>query len=302
MKERFEGPGSKSLLVDTMRRQKTLLNARELVDAFIAAGTVEEIDKGKPLVTEGAEDTDVYFILAGRFDIQLKGNANKGSRGEGDLVGDFVASRPTIHRSATLIALEPNAVLKVGLEDFRRIADDHAGFWKAMNEQSVTRLVERNASFKPCNDIPRVLIFSSSEAREVMGEVLINLSSDDIIVESWDKIFAISSYPVPDLLNALDGVDFAIAIASADDVVISRRKSKTAPRDNVTFEFGLAIGRLGLDRAFLMSETGRNLKLPSDVFGLNYVAFKGGAHLQSQVAAACTKIAKRIKKDGVLTR
>ena len=299
MKERFEGPDN-TLLVEAMQRQKSLIDARELVEGLIAVGTILEIEVGKALVTQDAQDTDLFFILAGRFDIQLKGNANKGTRGPGDLVGDFVAAQPMSRRSATLVALEPNAVMRVSLDDYRRITGTHAGFWRAMAEQSVARLNERNASFPACNDIPRVLVFSSSEAREVMGEVLINLSSDEIIVETWDKIFAISSYPVPDLLAALDRADFAIAVASADDVVISRKKSKTAPRDNVTFEFGLAVGRLGLDRAFLMSESG--VKLPSDVFGLNYVGYKGGSLMQSQVAAGCTKIAKRIKKDGVLMR
>jgi predicted nucleotide-binding protein len=298
LKERFAG----RLLEEAMVKQKSLVSARDLVAPLIAAGTVEEVAVGEALVTEGAEDTDVFFILAGKFEIQLKGNRNKGFRGEGDLVGDFVASRPTISRSASLIATEPNAVLKVSLDDLRRITDDNAGFWKAMNEQSVTRLVERNASFKACNDAPRILIFSSSEAREAMGEVVIQMATQEIIVETWDNIFSISQYPVPDLLKALDRSDFAIAIASADDVVISRKRSKTAPRDNVTFEFGLAIGRLGLERSFLLCESGRSMKLPSDLFGLNYVPYKGGSLLQSQIQAACEKIARRVRKDGVLMR
>jgi CRP/FNR family transcriptional regulator, cyclic AMP receptor protein len=298
LKERFAG----QLLQEAMEKQKSLVSARDLIGPLIAAGTVQEVAIGEALVTEGAEDTDVFFILAGKFEIQLKGNRNKGYRGEGDLVGDFVASRPTILRSATLIAAEANAVLQVSLDDLRRITESNAGFWKAMNEQSVARLVERNAALKACNDAPRILIFSSSEAREVMGEVVIQMATQEIIVETWDHIFSISQYPVPDLLAALDRSDFAIAIASPDDVVISRKKSKSAPRDNVTFEFGLAIGRLGLERAFLLCESGRNLKLPSDLFGLNYVSYKGAALLQSQIQAACERIARRVRKDGVLMR
>lgn len=303
MKERFEGNENRPFLTDAMRRQKVLIEARDLIDAFIDIGTVEEIEIDKALVTEGADDTDLYFILAGRFEIRLKGNSNKGIRAEGDLVGDFVGTKPSRRRTATLIAMEPNAVLRVSLKDFHAITSNHAEFWKAMTVETNARLIERNEAFAACNDIPRVLIFSSSEARTALGEIVINLATgDEVIVEPWDQVFAVSSYPVPDLIEALDRADFAVAIASADDVVISRKETKAAPRDNISFEFGLAIGTLGLDRVFLVAEDRKDLKLPSDTFGLNRIPYKDGPALQSTLAAACVKISKRIDRDGVRMR
>jgi predicted nucleotide-binding protein len=43
----------------------------------------------------------------------------------------------------------------------------------------------------------------------------------------------------------VDASDFAIAIAQPDDVTKTRGKRKNTPRDNVIFELGFFMGRLG---------------------------------------------------------
>ena len=46
-------------------------------------------------------------------------------------------------------------------------------------------------------------------------------------------------------MNALDQFDFAVMILSPDDMTESRDQSYASPRDNVLFELGLFMGRLG---------------------------------------------------------
>ena len=50
-------------------------------------------------------------------------------------------------------------------------------------------------------------------------------------------------------------------------------------RDNVIFELGLFMGRLGVQRAILMEPRGTDVKLPSDMAGVTTVSYrfeKGG--------------------------
>jgi predicted nucleotide-binding protein len=46
------------------------------------------------------------------------------------------------------------------------------------------------------------------------------------------------------------------------------------PRDNVIFELGFFMGRLGRSRAILMEPRGERLKLPSDLAGITTIRYK----------------------------
>ena len=60
-------------------------------------------------------------------------------------------------------------------------------------------------------------------------------------------------------------------MATKDDFSTVRDKGFETPRDNVVFEFGLFIGRLGSSRAFVVQENGA--KLPTDMVGITVPQF-----------------------------
>jgi predicted nucleotide-binding protein len=64
----------------------------------------------------------------------------------------------------------------------------------------------------------------------------------------------------------LDQFDFAVLILAPDDVTIDQLSPST--RDNVLFEFGLFMGRLGRDRVFVVYDDSIELKKPSDLAGV----------------------------------
>jgi hypothetical protein len=62
---------------------------------------------------------------------------------------------------------------------------------------------------------------------------------------------------------------FAVFVATPDDNVTKRDRTKLAPRDNVVLEFGMFMGRLGRERTFLLvPKAVKDLHLPSDLLGV----------------------------------
>jgi predicted nucleotide-binding protein len=123
--------------------------------------------------------------------------------------------------------------------------------------------------------LPSVFIGSSSEGLEIARHLQADLENTRLCtVIRWDQgVFHASSYTIPRLAQEASKADFAVLIATADDIVQSRGVERPAARDNIYFELGLFIGTLGLDRTYLMSAS-PNLQLPSDLQGLTWLPYR----------------------------
>ncbi|PZF32072.1 nucleotide-binding protein [Curtobacterium sp. MCPF17_051] len=124
-------------------------------------------------------------------------------------------------------------------------------------------------------EAPSVFIGSSSEGLEIARHLQADLEQSGVCsVVRWDQgIFQASSYAIPQLESAARSVDFAVLIATADDVVQSRGLERAAARDNIYFELGLFIGALGLERTYVVSAS-RSLQLPTDLSGLTWLPYR----------------------------
>src|SRR3954471_4213025 len=116
---------------------------------------------------------------------------------------------------------------------------------------------------------PRMFIASSVEHIDLAYAAQESLEHD---VEStvWSQgVFSISRTAMASLIDALDDSDFGLFILAPDDVTAIRDTSMKTVRDNVIFELGLFVGRLGNDRCFLIIPRGvEDLHLPTDLLGL----------------------------------
>lgn len=87
--------------------------------------------------------------------------------------------------------------------------------------------------------------------------------------EIWSQnIFELSSTTIESLFEFLNKIDFAIFILSPEDIVEIRSKKAPAVRDNVIFELGLFMGKLGRDRVFYIIPRNEKIHLPTDLLGI----------------------------------
>jgi hypothetical protein len=118
---------------------------------------------------------------------------------------------------------------------------------------------------------PRVFIGSSTEGLSVAKSVK-SLLSDIADCQIWNEsFFRQNRSSFESLIEGSILFDFAVLIATRDDVQLKRDNLQNIARDNIIFEFGLYAGRLGIDRALLLKEKG--LDLPSDLFGISLPEF-----------------------------
>lgn len=87
-------------------------------------------------------------------------------------------------------------------------------------------------------------------------------------------MFGPSRIPLEDLIRQTREADFALFVFGPDDKIASRYQEHAAPRDNVIFEMGLFLGRLGRDRVFMVKDHDVDLKIPTDLVGLRPITYK----------------------------
>jgi len=115
----------------------------------------------------------------------------------------------------------------------------------------------------------RIFIGSSSEALEAAQAVRSLLASADMDIKLWNEGFFRQGHSFLETLTAsLNSFDFAILLTTPDDLVTTRGQSLLSPRDNILFELGLFMGKLGRDRTWLIHPRNSQLKLPSDLLGV----------------------------------
>lgn len=93
--------------------------------------------------------------------------------------------------------------------------------------------------------------------------------------QMWDRaVFKLNNNYLNDLIRATLQFDFGILIGTKDDKVEVRGEEYLQPRDNILFELGLFIGRLGLNNcAFLIDQ---DIKVLSDIKGVSLARFERG--------------------------
>ena len=145
-----------------------------------------------------------------------------------------------------------------------------------------------------------VFIGSSTEGSDVAKAIEVELQPIADTTVWMNGVFQLGSGTLESLMEALGKFDFAIMVLTPDDLLESRANQYSSPRDNVLFELGLFMGRLGRKRAFIVNEEAADLKLPSDLAGIARATYRRRENLRSAVSSACTLISEAMKSLGPL--
>jgi hypothetical protein len=150
---------------------------------------------------------------------------------------------------------------------------------------------------------PDLFIGSSSEGLQIAKAVQVELHTN-ANVEIWNQgLFGLGLSTLEGLVELLAKYDFAILVATPDDITISRRRQASTPRDNILVELGMFVARLGRERAFLLCDDSSKLRLPSDFAGISVAKYDHEFALKNSIAAvgpACTLIKLAMDRLGTI--
>ena len=299
MKDRFEGSAGRRILLETLKEQKLIAGNTELADEVASIGELVDVEAGATIIEQGNDDNDVYLIVAGSFDIVVN-NRLVAKRFCNDHVGEMVAIQPAQRRSATVVARENAVVVKLPEPQFADLINKYPQIVRYIAKELARRLEQRNALVTAVSEKIRVFIISSAEALEIARTIQNAFDHDPFNVAVWtDGVFRASHYSIESLERALDQSDVAIAVAQPDDITESRGQRLATPRDNVIFELGFFMGRLGRHRALLVEPRGEEIKLPTDLAGINTITYRyDAADLTRSLATACNRLRDIIRDLG----
>ena len=298
--ERLKGENGKSEVIQLLMKQTLVEHNTDRADFLYTSGTLESFHPDTPLISVGENTTDVYFILTGAVRIHVGRFTLVDAYPAGNQVGEIAAIEITV-RTTTVTPVEPVIALKVTKENFVAFLDKFPAASKTLALDFANRLISRNKAIAKPGKRFRIFAISSSEALPVAMSGTKHFSSGGRYEYTpWPaEVFRVAHYPMEDLEAELDRADFAIAIAQGDDIAISRGGQQPSPRDNVLFELGLFMGRLGRKRTILMVPEGKEVKLPSDLKGLSIIEYPEDFNTNSSAAIA---VWHRVKEciDGAL--
>jgi predicted nucleotide-binding protein len=296
---RFE---SRQALVEALKAQRIVQGDDEVAQAIADAGELVEFAAGQNLIEEGATDRDMYFLLAGTTQVIVKG-VRLYPRERNVTVGEMSAINPEISRAATIQADTPTVACKLSHEALETIAQKQPRIWRLIAVELSSRLEQRNRFINRPNAKPKVFIISSSEAHDIAECIRAGLERESADVVLWsDEIFQAGSYPLEALEGQVNEADFGIGIAHPDDVVHSRGHSAAAPRDNVIFELGYFMSRLGRPRTLLLLPHCDDMKMPSDFKGMTPLCYKPpgpGDNPATVLGPTIYRIKQRLRDLGV---
>jgi predicted nucleotide-binding protein len=107
----------------------------------------------------------------------------------------------------------------------------------------------------------------------------------------WSQgVFGLSRSTLETLVEKAGSFTHAILVLTPDDMLIKRADEAPTARDNVLFELGLFMGKLGRERTFVVTE--KSVRLPTDLAGIATVNFERGegVNIMSNMGPVVTQL------------
>ena len=163
---------------------------------------------------------------------------------------------------------------------------------------ALSSMMSRMASHHPQRTHTKITVFigSSGEQERAAENLNVQLSRSGYHTQLWrDGTFVPTRTSIESLESALSAFDFAVILLTPDDTTTSRGKTLFSPRDNLIFELGLYMGHLGRSRCIIVYPRGMDVKMPSDLAGVNRIDYDFDLS-KSDVQSAMSPVATQIKE------
>lgn len=148
---------------------------------------------------------------------------------------------------------------------------------------------------------PKVFVASSVEGLDIAYPMQVNLQHDADLTVWSQGVFSLSVTPLDSITEALDASDFGIFVFSPDDETTMRGNVSDTVRDNVIFELGLFVGRLGKRRCFIVMPDNIDMHIPTDLVGVTPAKYSGdrdSSEIAAALGPACHEIRQAMKLQG----
>jgi CRP/FNR family cyclic AMP-dependent transcriptional regulator len=286
MNSRFAG---KQAVTDALKQQKIVGGNADLAERIASAGELMDIPAGTTIIQQGGDDNEVYLIIAGSFHIVVNGKTIA-RRIATDHVGEMAAILPVQRRAASVIAHEDSVAVRLSDSQMTELGERYPQIWRYLARELANRVEQRNTIATSVSNKVRVFIMAPAAASQIARAVEKAFGSEPFQVVIWtDDVF--QNYDIDSLEAMLDQSDVAITIAEPSE--------KPSARDEIIFELGFSMGRLGRHRTFLIEPRSEKIDL-SEVAGINMIAYRvtAGQDLTDALTPACGKLRKAIHELG----
>lgn len=145
---------------------------------------------------------------------------------------------------------------------------------------------------------PRIFIGSSSEGINIANKVQELLSTEfSAVVWNQGTVFGLGEATLEALEAAVLEYHSGIFVFTPDDQLSSRGRDGLVARDNVLFELGMFVGRLGRRKSFVLQSGPYGIMLPSDLNGITTAQYDPREHnLAAALGAPMNRIRSAIRE------
>lgn len=298
---RLKGSNGRARLADVLRNQILVAGDETVAAKLSEKAKTRQLAGGVCIIDQGAADNDLHFLLSGSCSICVNGR-EIAVRKAGEHVGEVALLDTVALRSATVKTAEATLIATVTEKHFAQVASAHPQLWRRMAMVLANRLRDRNRFHPAPREQPAIFIGSSSKRGIQVAEYINKyLSKLPVVPRLWSRgVFEASDTAIEDLVRASTQVDFAALVLTGDDITRSRGKNKSSPRDNVIFELGLFMGALGRNRTYMVAPRSLDLKIPTDLLGVNQLRFtsRRGQTMARNLKAVLQQLRTLIEKYG----
>jgi CRP/FNR family transcriptional regulator, cyclic AMP receptor protein len=139
--DQFTGETGRSFRIEALAAQRLVSGNRALAEELADRVEILTVSAGQTLISQGANDSDIYFVLAGTFDVVVNDRRVAG-RAPGEHVGEMAAVQPAQRRSATVTAVEDAIVAKLSAGALSNLGSRHPQIYRLIAQELASRLLQ----------------------------------------------------------------------------------------------------------------------------------------------------------------